>query len=293
MNVQLISDCHIDVSDLTLPGGDVLIIAGDLCEAKNIRRDQYRPGGVVMMPGERSDRRPDRFYRFLQEECSAKYRQTIYVAGNHEFYGNFWHRTHDQIRANLPDRVTFLENETLDIDGVVFVGATLWTDMNGVDPVTLMHCREVMNDYRSIKRRLPGSDRAMPLRPENTVHAHDASVKFITETVESDPSRTYVLVTHHAPTKLSIKPCYADDHLTNGAYSTDLSALFLDHPQIRVAVHGHTHDRFKYQMGDAWVLCNPRGYVGYETIAYDFRPRAFNIDATGVVTFDEDDWELT
>jgi 3',5'-cyclic AMP phosphodiesterase CpdA len=290
MHVSLISDLHLDFSDLTLPGGDVLIISGDLCEAKRIRRDLYQPEGYVMLPHERSDRRPDRFYRFLQEECSAKYRHTIYVAGNHEFYGNFWHRTHDQIRANLPDRVTFLENETLDIDGVVFVGATLWTDMNKSHPLTMMQCRDAMNDYRSIKRKMPGTDQVTKLRPENTVYAHESSVKFITETVEADPARTYVMVTHHAPSLLSIHPDYAAN-TTNGAYASDLSELFLNHPQIRVATHGHTHDRFKYQVGDAWVLCNPRGYVGYEAIAMDFRPRSFNIDVTGVVTFDEDNWE--
>ena len=50
----------------------------------------------------------------------------------------------------------------------------------------------------------------------------------------------------------------------NGAYSSDLSEFILDHPQIQAWVHGHTHYNFDYMIGSTRILCNPRGYVGYE-----------------------------
>jgi hypothetical protein len=44
-----------------------------------------------------------------------------------------------------------------------------------------------------------------------------------------------------------------------------LSEFILDHPQIRLWTHGHTHHAFDYQIGDTRIVCNPRGY---ETASY-------------------------
>ena len=50
----------------------------------------------------------------------------------------------------------------------------------------------------------------------------------------------------------------------NGGYSSDLSEFIMDHPQIKLWTHGHTHEEFDYMMGSTRVLCNPRGYIHYE-----------------------------
>ena len=40
MIVSLVSDLHLDISGhLELPGGDVLILAGDICEAKELNKE--------------------------------------------------------------------------------------------------------------------------------------------------------------------------------------------------------------------------------------------------------------
>ena len=57
----------------------------------------------------------------------------------------------------------------------------------------------------------------------------------------------------------------------NGGYSSDLSEFILDHPEIVLWTHGHTHDPFDYEVGTCRVVCNPRGYYGYETSANDFK----------------------
>ena len=85
------------------------------------------------------------------------------------------------------------------------------------------------------------------------------------------------MVTHHAPSKASIKPRYQSDHLMNGAYSSDLSEIILDNSQIKVWTHGHTHDTFDYMIGSTRIVCNPRGYAGYEERAREFDP-AFGFD---------------
>ena len=79
-----------------------------------------------------------------------------------------------------------------------------------------------------------------------------------------------VIVGHHAPSSVSVKPRYQGDHYVNGAYNSDLSEFILDHPQIVLWTHGHTHDGFDYMIGTTRVLCNPRGYDGYEDRADKF-----------------------
>ena len=58
----------------------------------------------------------------------------------------------------------------------------------------------------------------------------------------------------------------------NGGYASDLSDLILDNPQIKFWTHGHIHTQFDYMIGTTRILCNPRGYAGYERRAQEFDP---------------------
>jgi len=73
-----------------------------------------------------------------------------------------------------------------------------------------------------------------------------------------------VVVGHHSPSKLSTKPQYEKDWEMNGGYSSDLTDFIMDHSEIALWVHGHTHHNFDYMLGKTRILCNPRGYAGYE-----------------------------
>ena len=98
---------------------------------------------MILLEHERQDRRPDRFYRFILEECSRKYREVIMVMGNHEHYRFKFHKTYEHIKSQLPPNVHLLEKESMELDGVLFLGATLWTDMNRQDALTLYHMQAV------------------------------------------------------------------------------------------------------------------------------------------------------
>ena len=276
MKINVISDLHLDFADLNLPGGDVLILSGDICEARHLKRDMYNKD-MVLLEHERKDQRPDRYYRFFEEECS-KYREVVMVMGNHEHYGFQYQKTYAHIAANLPANVTLLEDQTHTIDDVTFVGATLWTDMNKMDALTMFHMKSAMNDYRQVTMFNEAKNVYHRLDPERTVADHYRSKKFITDTVTADPDKKYVVVTHHAPSKASIKPKYAGDTLMNGAYSSDLSDIMLDNPQIRLWTHGHTHDVFDYMIGSTRIVCNPRGYQNYEERADQFKANEFEIE---------------
>jgi hypothetical protein len=266
------SDLHLDFADLTLPGGDVLILSGDICEAKRMKPDMYNPH-MVLLEHERTDQRPDRFNRFFEEEC-AKYREVFMVMGNHEHYGFQYQKTYGHIKEQLPANVHLLENECYELDGVLFVGATLWTDMNRGDELTLFHMKSMMNDYRQITMFNEVKNAYHRLQPERTMADHYRSRDYIKHMLEENRATgknlPVVVMTHHAPSKVSTKPRYLNDTIMNGAYSSDLSELILDNPEIRVWTHGHTHDVFDYMIGSTRVMCNPRGYKGYEECADHF-----------------------
>jgi len=74
----------------------------------------------------------------------------VYVAGNHEFYKGSVREALEDGRAaaaRFPD-VHFLENDTVMLSGVSFVGATLWTDylIEGHRELAMFHARERMNE---------------------------------------------------------------------------------------------------------------------------------------------------
>jgi hypothetical protein len=102
-------------------------------------------------------------------------------------------------------------------------------------------------------------------------------MQFIEHTIKDMNNEKFVIVGHHAPSKLSTKPQYEKDVILNGAYSSDLSEFMLDHPQIKLWTHGHTHHEFEYVIGETKVICNPRGYIGYEANATNFKLKYWEV----------------
>jgi activator of HSP90 ATPase len=143
--------------------------------------------------------------------------------------------------------------------------------MNRGDEITLWQMKSMMNDYRQITAKTNGN--YFRLQPERTMADHHATMEYFRTFLANRTSTgPVVVVTHHAPSKMSTKPRYQNDTIMNGAYSSDLSEFILDHPEIRVWTHGHTHDPFDYIIGTTRVICNPRGYKGYESRAEEFDP---------------------
>ena len=130
-----------------------------------------------------------------------------------------------------------------------------------------------MNDFRIVfnsARKVGSSSQAARFCPEDALEDHKIMLKFIRDLIPTDNSKV-VVVGHHAPSKQSTKPKYKDDYHMNGGYSSDLTQFILDHPQIKLWTHGHTHDVFDYMVGSTRVFCNPRGYEGYEDSADEFK----------------------
>jgi hypothetical protein len=146
--------------------------------------------------------------------------------------------------------------------------------MNKENPNTLYAIKDYMNDYRIIKdstesvhfRDSDGNfhTRTGKFSPEKSVSEHKDTLIALDEAIAAQPLKNWIVVGHHAPSKVSTKPQYENDVVVNGAYSSDLSEFMLDHSQIKLWTHGHTHHDFDYIIGVTRVVANPRGYIGYE-----------------------------
>jgi Icc-related predicted phosphoesterase len=287
MKIQYCSDLHVDFAGVTLPGGEVLVIAGDVAESRKVVR--HKQAWELLTAEEQADPKYIELYRcwtfWLQQ--AAKYERVFYVLGNHEHYGGRFDLTHDELRAVLPANVTLMENSVVEYGDVVFLGATLWTNANNHDQLTLYTLKYGMNDYKVIKTHNKSADIYHKLTPETTVATHVKTVNYLGETLSQYADRKVVVITHHAPSFMSISEQYRGpgDHHMNGGYASDLSEFILDHPQIKVMVHGHVHSHHDYMIGTTRILARPRGYKGHEQIAEDFEVGSFEIDDQGNFIF--------
>jgi predicted phosphodiesterase len=280
MKLYVTSDIHLEFGDCVIENTDnvdVLILSGDIMIAQDMHdhsEESLRAGIVTESLGARQAQAV-RFREFLTR-CSDNFPHVIYVAGNHEFYNGKWPAGIDYLReecAKFPN-VYFMENDSKTIDGYTFIGCTLWTDMNRGDPITLYHIAGMMNDYRIIRNSDHGFRR---LTPEDTALRHRTSLGYIQTIIEGRFDEKFVVVGHMAPSKLSTHPRYADDTMMNGAYSSSLDDFIIDHPQIKLWTHGHTHEDFDYMVGSTRIVCNPRGYINYEERANTWQPKLVEI----------------
>jgi len=271
MKIALASDIHLEFGDLILKNeenAEVLILSGDICTAAVFKHK----------PKERAKVR-DFFKR-----CSFQFPHVIYVMGNHEHYDFDIAKTYDRLKFELSpfENIHLLEKETWEHNDITFIGGTLWTDMNKCDSLTMWHVGQRMNDFRLIKNGnhgISGGGYASRWSVEDSMFDHAKMVDYIkiaTADYGGTP-RKFVVVSHHAPTPLSIAECYKGDTLMNGAFHSDLTDFILDRPHIKLWTHGHMHNVSDYMIGETRVVCNPRGYIGYEQRALNFKLKYMEI----------------
>lgn len=267
MKIKVVSDLHLEFSDFDITNdecADMLILGGDILIAEDLHDHPEivnTEEQITIAKGTGLGRRQDsaRRYRDFLQRCSSRFAHVIYIAGNHEFYNGKWNAGLDYLREEIAkySNVHFLECGTVVIDDVTFVGGTLWTDMNRSDPMTMAMVQQMMNDFRIIRHDGEGYRR---ITPSDIVARHKQTLDYFKTEVEKDPSKKYVVVGHHSPSYLSVHDRYKNEKHINGAYHSDLSEFILDHPQVKLWTHGHTHYAFDYMLGSTRIVCNPRGY---------------------------------
>jgi Icc-related predicted phosphoesterase len=276
MKIAICSDLHLEFGDLDLVNedhADVLILGGDIFVADDLRGFTADDSGNLVAKSLSVTAKAERYNNFVVR-CSERFQHVILVMGNHEHYHGDYAQTAKIIRGTWGDlhNVHFLDNEWRIINGVLFYGGTLWTDMNGQDPDTMHRIRFMMNDFNYVKNgKNDGDHYYKTFMPQDAVDEHYAFRRGLEEILALHPTMPTVVVGHHAPSKASTHPRYRNETVMNGAYSTNLDNFILDHRQIRLWTHGHTHEDFDYMIGTTRIVCNPRGYDGYEERADHFQ----------------------
>jgi len=242
MKIRLMSDLHLEFGPLVLnpAGEDVLVLAGDI--------------GVATQGGD-----------WAIQQSRKLGVPVVMIAGNHEFYGGRQPRGDIQsvcddlheLAAKSGGALTFLQNESVEIAGLRFVGTTLWTDYNlfGDPPGAMMAARRGMNDFRLIT-----TTEKRPFTPAIALYEHQQAIEFLTK--EFKKAKPNVVITHHAPSGQSIAEQYARDEYSPG-FASNLDAL-VESSGAALWVHGHVHSSFDYTIGKTRVCVNPRGYFARE-----------------------------
>jgi Icc-related predicted phosphoesterase len=249
---------------------DVLVLGGDIFIATELSEFAHDTSAAIIPATDSVRERGQRYVNFVTR-CSQRFPHVILIMGNHEHYhGDFAHSA-GIIRDAFGhlDNVYFMDKQWRIIDGVVFYGGTLWTDMNGEDPLTMHNIRMSMNDYNCVKNTSQEGLRVF--MPQDSVDDYRAFLQKLDDTLALHPGLPVVVVGHHAPSRASTHPRYRTEFVVNGAYSSNLDEFILDRRQIRLWTHGHTHEDFDYMIGTTRIVCNPRGYDGYEARADRFK----------------------
>jgi predicted phosphodiesterase len=234
LRLHVLSDLHLEHAPFTPPPveADVVVLGGDTA-----------PGTAGVEWAQRQfDGRP-----------------VVYVAGNHEFYGNDLPGLTGRMRsAAVGSGVHVLENDEVVIDGVRFLGCSLWSDFDFAGPEnrtsSMRVAERIVNDYKEIRSSEP--DR--PLRAQDTRDLHLTSRAWLEERLATPHPGPTVVITHHAPL-IRERPDNRVLAAIGGAFASDLSGL-MDGGLVDLWVFGHIHRAVDTTVNGTRVLSNQRGY---------------------------------
>jgi predicted phosphodiesterase len=234
MRLRVLSDLHCEFRPVVVPpaAADVVVLAGDIHQ------------GVESVA-------------WMREQFPEQ--PVVFVAGNHEFYHQTVPTALDELRAACQGtNIHFLENEAVELGGFTFLGCTLWTDfcLFGVERQVdaWAQAAAFLSDFRNIEVAPEGRR----LRARDMVFWHEASRRWLEQTVACGDPRTTIIVTHHAPSVQSIPARLRGQWLT-AAFASNLDAL-IEQSGVPLWIHGHTHHSTHYTIGQTHILANQRGY---------------------------------
>ena len=235
MKLNILSDLHLGYSaqETPLNDADVVVLAGDIAPPRQAAQWALRLTKPV-----------------------------IYVPGNHEFYGSSLEAATRELKRLCADtQVHVLDNDEVVIEGVRFLGSTLWTDFmlfgDGADrAAAIAQAHRLMRDFSRI--RIDDATNAL-FTPADSAALFERNAKWLDHSLDVPHPGPTVVVTHHAPSRQSIHPRFAGS-LLNTCFVSDAERL-VGADRAQWWIHGHTHDSFDYVLKGTRVICNPRGYA--------------------------------
>ena len=268
MNIQLLSDLHLESNPYFKPlpqlGADVLVLAGDI--------GSYQSGSLLTSLGI-TDFGLRRFSPLPAAQGGAGWpTPVLFVPGNHEYDGLEFDEADVRLReACRRLGILWLERESVQLQGVRFIGCTLWTDFDALtavaggapptSPVTLagqLKMREkafrAANFYLKKNHALRQGE---PLLAEGMREESLRSQAWLRSALAVPFDGPTVVVTHFAPSLLSADPRYGLTPGTAG-FCNALDDLL---PLAKVWLHGHLHCPNDYVRHGCRVVANPLGYA--------------------------------
>ena len=219
MKLWVISDLHVTGSfrPLVAPAeADIALIAGDFADGFDASLDFLRRTVVGRLP-------------------------VVWVAGNHELFGHELpdaRRQAQEAVASLGD-LYLLDDSSIELSGVRFLGSTLWTDYRlHAD----RHASDRLSAMRAAKASLPDHKEiwvaspapgiiARHYGPRDAMAMHEASVSWLSSALGQHFAGPTVVVSHHAPHTRSIAKAFEESPLSP-AYASDLSEMLEDRGPI-------------------------------------------------------------
>lgn len=255
MKIQLLSDLHLEVEPdfqpRPAPGADVLVLAGDIGSYQRGSRLQDDDFGLGRFSPLRGWPQP-----------------VLYVPGNHEYDGLDFDATHARLRVLCEQLgIHWLEREVLVLDGVRFIGTTLWSDFDALalrpgepEPTLQVLLRQRHKAYRAANYYLAkaaAQRHGAPWLAEGWRELALECQAWLAQQLAQPFDGTTVVVTHFAPSLRSADPRYGLMPGTAG-FCNSLE------PLLGLAdywLHGHLHCPHDYVEQGCRVLANPLGYA--------------------------------
>lgn len=241
MKIHLLSDLHIEYSEFSLPktDADIVVIAGDI--------------GIGLAG--------------LEWIHNQRIKQpVIFVPGNHDYYHNSLSLI-KTLKSQAQKNVFVMDNDALELEGVRFLGSTLWTDFAcfgyTMRQRAMLEAQEKLSDFSDIRYQ------SRLFTPEDALMLHEKSCHWLTQKLSEEYDGKTIVITHHAPSMSSVHPRYEEDLITAAFVSS--MEIVMTEERVGLWAHGHVHTAFDYEISGTRVICNPRGHPPY-TVPNGFDP---------------------
>lgn len=250
MKIQLLSDLHLEVHPhlriTPAPGADLLVLAGDI--------GSYQRGSRLAG----ADFGLERFSPRLGWPTPV-----LYVPGNHEYDALDFDDAHTRLRQTCERLgIVWLERQIHALEGVRFVGTTLWSDFDALalqaPAAQQLKAREKAFRAANFYLSKTGTTRtSVPWLAEQVREQALQCQQWLRDALALPFDGTTVVVTHFAPSLLSADPRYGLVPGTAG-FCNALDALA---GRADLWLHGHLHCPSDYRIGRCRVVANPLGYA--------------------------------
>lgn len=191
------------------------------------------------------------------EDAATKY-TVIYILGNHECYGYSIKEVREFWKSVKIDNFYFLDNESVVIDDIKFIGSTLWVNFDNENPHCMMNAPVEIKDFSKIIK----DDQSDFITPYDILEEFKVSYEFIKKEIYSEDDFKKVLITHYAISSQSVPEKYKQhpQDIKNNLYFYSNLEYLVGNSGAKMAIHGHMHNSSDYMLGDTRVVCNPLGY---------------------------------